>query len=303
MDLNTVRLFAAVAEAGSFTKAGSALGLTTSGVSRALSRLEREVGVRLIQRTTRKLNLTEAGRAYFEQVKGALALIEEAGAGVSEMREEPRGLVRITAPPAMTNALIAMLAEFLGRCPEVRVELLLSQGVEDLVERSIDLAIRVGRLRDSSLVARRVGHMVTALFASRAYIKRRGIPRTPADLSHHNCVLFRSPDGKDVWRLRDGKREFPVEVSGSISVDEIRALHQAVLAGVGVGSISFFARSQMKGLERVLPRYTSGDLPISIVSPSRRLEPARVVLLRDFLAAGLAALPWRGETASASRKS
>lgn len=297
MDLNTIRLFVTVAETGSFTRAGRDLGLTTSGVSRALSRLEQEVGVRLIQRTTRKLNLTESGRAYFEQVKGALALIEEASEGVSEMREDPKGIVRITAPPALTNSLIPILAEFLERYPEVRVEILSSQGIEDLVERSIDLAVRIGRLRDSSLVARRVGHMVTALFATRAYVKRKGMPRTPADLTRHNCVLFRSQNGRDTWRLRDGTREFAVEVTGSISVDEIRALHQAVLAGVGIGSISFFSSSQMKSLVRILPRYIYADLPISIVSPSRRLEPARVVLLRDFLAARLSALPWRGETA------
>lgn len=294
MDLNNTRLFVALAEAGSLTGAGHQLGLTTSGVSRALSRLEHDLGVRLVQRTTRKLNLTEAGRAYFEQVKGALALIEEASASVSEMRDEPSGMVRITAPPAMMTSLIPILGEFFGRYPEVRVDIVSSQGIEDLVERGIDLAIRIGRLRDSSLVARRVGHMITALFATRAYLKRAGTPRTPADLMRHNCVLFRSHNGRDTWHLRDGSREFPVQVEGSISVDEIRTLHQAILAGVGIGSTSLFASTQMKALVRVLPRYTTADLPISIVSPSRRLEPARVVLLRDFLAARLAALRWRG---------
>ncbi len=290
MDLNGVNLFIQVVEADSFTKAAETLRMTTSGVSRALMRLEEDLGVRLIQRTTRKLSLTAPGRAYFNQVRGALALVDEASMAASEMGEEPRGGVRITAPPALVGTLIPFIAEFLQRYPKIRVELSGSQGIADLIEQGLDLAVRVGRLRDSSLIARRVGHLVTGLFASRGYVQRRGRPRKLPDLAKHNCVLFRSQGGKDTWRLRDADREHLVEVTGSLEVDEIPSLHQAILAGIGIGSISFFSRSRMEGLVRILPRYVSADLPVSLVSPSKRLEPARVVLLRDFLAAKLSSL-------------
>jgi DNA-binding transcriptional LysR family regulator len=162
------------------------------------------------------------------------------------------------------------------------------------VSRALDLAVRVGRLSDSSLIARRVGSLVTGLFASREYVARNGQPRRPADLTRHNCVLFRGQGGKATWLLRDGKREYPVEVTGSLEVDDIPSIHQAVTANIGIGIVSFFSSSRIEGLVRILPRYISGELPISLVSPSKRLEPARVVLFRDFLAAKLSALPWRG---------
>ena len=294
MDLNGASLFVRVVEAGSFTKAASELNLTTSGVSRGLARFEESLGVRLIQRTTRRLSLTAAGRSYFEQVRGALAIVAGANAVASEMGEEPRGVVRVTAPPALVGHMIPFVAKFLQQYPKIRIELSSAQGLVDLVEHGLDLAVRVGRLGDSTLIARRVGHLVTALFASRDYVKRHGQPRKPAELARHNCVLFRSQGGRDTWRLSDGEREHLVEVTGSLEVDEIPSLHAAVLAGVGIGSISFFSRARMEGLVRVLPRYTSADLPVSIVAPSKRLEPARVVLLRDFLAAKLSSLPWRG---------
>lgn len=294
MDLNRVSLFSRVVEAGSFTKAATQLGITTSSVSRALQRLEEDLGVRLLQRTTRRLSLTAAGRAYFDQVRGALALLQEAGAAATEMGEEPRGVVRVTIPPSLVNQVIAMLASFQQRYPKIRVELSVAQRVVDLVEESFDLAVRVGPLRDSSLVARRVGTLRSGLFASRDYVRRRGRPQKLADLAKHDCVLFRSHGGKTTWHLRDGERERTIEVTGPLEVDEVPSAHQAVVAGVGIGLMSFFVSARMRGLVRILPRYVSADIPVSLVSPSKRLEPARVVLLRDFLAVHLAALPWRG---------
>lgn len=212
MDLNRVSLFVRVVEAGSFTKAAEEIGITTSGASRALARLEEDLGIRLLQRTTRKLSLTAAGRTYFDQVRGALAQVREASTAASEMGEEPRGNLRVTAPPAMVTVLIPFLAEFLRRYPRISIELLSSQRIEDLVEQSIDLAVRIGRLRDSSLIARRVGRMVTALFDSKRHVKSNGSPNKPSDLAKHNCILFRGHGGKDTWRLSDGTRQVTVEV-------------------------------------------------------------------------------------------
>jgi DNA-binding transcriptional LysR family regulator len=294
MDLNRVSLFVRVVEAGSFTKAAVDLGVTTSSVSRALLRLEEDLGVRLLQRTTRRLNLTAVGSAYFDQVRGALALLQEAGAAASEMGEEPRGVVRVTVPPSLASPLIAMIAEFQKHYPRIRVELSVVQRLVDLVEEGFDLAVRIGPLRDSSLVARRVGTLRSGLFASRAYVRRRGRPQKLADLAKHDCVLFRSRGEKAIWHLHDGERRRTIEVSGPLNVDEIPSAHQAIHAGIGIGFMSFFARSRLHGLVRILPRYASSDIPVSLVAPSKRLEPARVVLLRDFLAAQLTVLPWRG---------
>jgi len=294
MDLNGVNLFVCVVEAGSLTGAAKSLGITTSGVSRALMRLEEELGIRLLQRTTRKLSLTSAGRTYFEQVKGALALVAEASVAAAEMGEQPRGSVRLTAPPALAGLLIGLIAEFQERYPNILVELTCSQGIVDLVEHGLDLALRLGRLRDSSLMARSVGHLVTGLFASRDYIRRRGQPQKPADLAGHNCVLFRGQGGRDTWRLRAANRACTVQVNGSLDVDDIPAAHQAILTGIGIGSISLFSSQRIPGLVRVLPRYIYADLPINLVWPSKRLEPARVVLLREFLATKLSAQRWRG---------
>jgi len=293
MDLNLLAVFVKVVEAGSLTHAAHESAMSTSGVSRALARLEQELGIRLLQRTTRKLSLTSAGRDYFEKVRGALAELNEATLAATNMGDDPRGPVRVTVPPAMTGILIPFLAEFLRRYPKITVELLSAQGIVDLVENGIDLAMRIGRLRDSSLIARRVAHMTTGLYATRGYVRRNGNPAKPEDLGSHNCVLFRARDGKDSWRLRNHDRSVSVEVSGSIQVDEIPSLHQAIQAGIGIGRISFLTSARMKGIVRVLPRYIADDLPISLVSPSRRLEPTRVVLLRDFLAAKLSSLPWR----------
>jgi DNA-binding transcriptional LysR family regulator len=294
MDLNRVSLFVSVVEAGSFTKAAEEIGITTSGVSRALTRLEEDLGVRLLQRTTRKLNLTAAGRAYFNKVRGALAMVEEASQVASETGEEPRGRVRMTAPPAMVGVMIPFLAEFLRRYPEIGIELSSSQQIVDLVEHGIDLALRIGHLRDSSLIAHRVGHMVTGLFASKEYIKGHGRPQKLSDLTRHKCILFRSQHGKDTWRLHAADREVRIEVAGSLEVDDIPSLHHAIVAGMGIGQVSFFSSSRMENLVRVLPQYIFSDLPISLVSPSKRLEPARVVLFREFMAAKLSAVRWRG---------
>ncbi|MGH7841672.1 MAG: LysR family transcriptional regulator [Candidatus Binataceae bacterium] len=294
MDLNRLSLFIRIVETRSFTRAAAELGKTTSSVSRALMRLEQELGVRLLQRTTRKLSLTAVGRAYFDQVRGALARVEEASTSAHAMGEEPRGVVRVTAPPSLASSLIPMVAGFLREYPKIRVELSFFQRTIDLIEEGFDLAIRVGRLGDSSLIARRVGNLRGGLFASREYVRRRGQPQRLADLAKHDCVLFRGQDGKAILRLLDGEREHRVEVTGPFTVDEIPAAHQAVLAGVGIGPISFFVSARMRGLVRILPKYATADIPVSLVSPSKRLEPASVVLMRDFLAAKLTRLSWRG---------
>src|SRR5258706_9382955 len=202
IDLNRIGLFVRVADGGSFTAAARLSGLPKSSVSRAVAALERELAVRLIQRTTRRLQLTEAGRAYYESVSRALAGIEEAAAAMSELQDTPRGQLRITAPPDLGQWLLApTIARFAMRYPDVQVDVSLTQRLVDLVHEGLDLALRVGKLRDSRLVARPLGHIRAGIFAAPRYLKRRGRPRSVGELAEHGCVLFRGVSGRAVWEL------------------------------------------------------------------------------------------------------
>jgi DNA-binding transcriptional LysR family regulator len=285
MDLNRISLFVAVVEARSFSAAARALGVPKSSVSRGVAQLESDLGVRLLQRTTRALHLTDAGHAYFEQVSRALAAVGEATAAVSEMQGTPRGVVRISAPADMPN-LPELLARFAARQPGIHVEAILTSRRVDLVDEGIDLAIRAGPLRDSSLIARRVGIDTMALYASPAYLKKHPAPRRVRDLAQHSCILFRAHDGKARWILTGPRGVESVEVTGPISGDYLQLLVGAALAGAGIASCvsRMCARDLAAGrLVRVLPHHSLGSGPLHVVYPSARFVPQRVVLLREFL--------------------
>jgi DNA-binding transcriptional LysR family regulator len=296
MDLNRIAIFLRVIEAESFTRAASALGLPKSSVSRSVSRLEQDLGVRLVQRTTRKLRLTEAGELYFEQAKRAIAELEEANSAVADMGREARGLVRVTAPVDLGVAVLAdAVAAFAKQHPAIRIELSLTARRVDLVEEKFDLAVRAGALADSSLVARKVGESASGLFASPAYLKGKKRLKAGGDLTAHACVLFRARDGRAVWTLEgpDGTEEVPV--TGAVSVDDLSFVARAVIAGAGIGIIPMFigADAVARGeLVRVLPNYVFKGAPLHVVMPSARYVPARVTLLRDFLVDWLRRVAW-----------
>jgi DNA-binding transcriptional LysR family regulator len=290
-DLNRVSVFVRVVDSGSFTAAAAALGLPKSSVSRSVARLEQELGVRLLQRTTRTLHLTDAGHAYYDRVSRALGGLEEAQAAVSDMQATPRGLVRVTAPIDLGVSMISgLVARFVRQHPEIHVELVLTGRFLNLVDEGIDLAVRAGKLDDSSLVARKVGTLEARLLASPAYLKRRGAPRTVADLARQDCVLFRGRRGEASWELAGPKGIERVDVSGTVSADDLAFVRQLLLAGVGIGLVPWTtcAEDIDRGrLVRVLPEYASPGGPLHIVYPSTRYVPQRVVLLRDFLVQGL----------------
>jgi DNA-binding transcriptional LysR family regulator len=297
MDLNHVAVFARVVELESFTAAAQQLGLPKSSVSRTVSRLEEELGVRLLQRTTRRLHLTDAGQAYFERARAALGSLEEAALAASNLSVEPRGVVRMTAPGDMGLInLPGLIARFVSKYPLVHVEVSLSARRVDLVAEGFDIAVRAGKLQDSSLVARKIGSDTLAIFASPAYLRKRGRPKTLADLAHHDCVLFRAINGKSEWTLTGPQGEESVTVRGPITCDEMGFIQRAVVAGAGIGLLPRIAvRLAPKGSAQaenvqLLPEYsvTGGDL--SVVTPSTRFQPAAVTAFRDFLVAELTRL-------------
>jgi DNA-binding transcriptional LysR family regulator len=291
MDLNLVTAFVGVVEAKSFTGAARALGLPKSSVSRRVTELEKELGVPLLHRTTRKLSLTDAGRAYFEQAGQALAGLEAAAEAASGMDAEPRGTVRVAAPvDVAVMALAGVLEEFSRRYPDIVVDLSLGARKVDLAEDGFDIGIRAGHSSDANLVVRRVGSATLGLYASRGYLERRGQPKELGDLEKHDCVLFRGQSGKAVWRL-DGPHDevSTVEVTGHVSVDEMLFVRQAILAGLGIGLLPSFVKESCQGpkkpdeLERVLPEYGVRGVDLSVVTPTGPRRPRRVTLLRDFL--------------------
>jgi len=295
MDLNQIKMFAAIVERGGFTAAARSLGISKSMVSRALQDLENTLGVRLLQRTTRKLSPTAAGRTYFDSIRGALGHLEEASGIVAGMNREPQGLVRLTAPDLGGLLLVRIISEF-GAChPKIRIELSLTARVVDLVEEGFDLALRSGRLRSSSLIARRIGTQVSGLCASQHYLRRRGNPGSLRELAEHDCVVIQRPEpsegGGAVWNLLKNNRRESVKVSGMLVVDDLTAACEAIRLGLGIGFIPRFP-GLTDGLVRILPQYSSPPVPVSVVWPSRRLEPARVVLFRDFLIAALLKVHW-----------
>src|SRR5450432_3748982 len=192
MDLNHVAVFIRVVELESFTAAAKQLGLPKSSVSRTVTRLEEDLGVRLLQRTTRTLHLTEAGHAYYERARVALTGLEEAASAATDMSTVPRGVVRVTAPGDLGVLNLADIVWRFSRAyPLVHIELSLSSRFVDLVAEGFDLAVRAGKLTDSTLIARKIGSDSLGIFAAQSYLKRRGRPKAFSALTEHDCVLFR----------------------------------------------------------------------------------------------------------------
>jgi DNA-binding transcriptional LysR family regulator len=290
VDLNRITVFSRVVEAGSFTAAAGVLGVQKSSVSRSVAALEEELGIRLLQRTTRKLSLTDAGRAYYDRARDALASLDEARQAASSLGTEPRGVVRVTAPVDLVGDLGAVTSEFLGAHPAVRVEMFLTARFVDLVKEGFDLAVRAGPLTDSSLLARKLPDVEHALFAAPAYLARAGRPRRVEDLARHECVLHRAGGGTARWRLTGPHGVEEVTVQGRVDTDEFAFVRAVVVAGFGIAlaPVTLCGPLAKRGeLERVLPRYGRPAAPVHIVWPSRQFEPAAVTLYRDAMAAHL----------------
>jgi DNA-binding transcriptional LysR family regulator len=291
-DLNRALTFVRVVESGSFTQAALALGLPKSSVSRSVAELERSLGVRLLQRTTRKLHLTDAGRIYFDKAQIAVRLLTDAESRVAELGTETRGSVRLSLPPDLGDNLFGpIVTDFSREHPKVNVEVLVSSRRVDLVQEGIDLAVRGGPLEDSSLVAQKVGTSDLALYASREYVKAKGTPKTLADLAEHECVLYRER-GSARWTLSGPNGDESVIVRGSISSDDMVFVYGAIASGAGISLVPVFRGCTR--LLRVLPEYAIRGAPVHVVTPSVRHESAAVAAFREYLVKRLSSLSFSG---------
>ena len=282
--LTAMRGFVETVDRGSLTAAAAALDRSLPTMVRNLAALESELGVRLLRRTTRRMSLTPEGSAYLDRCRRILADIEEAELALGRGRREPRGRLRMTAPVRFGEMHVApAVVAVLERVPRVQVELLLLDRVADLVDEGIDLALRIGHLADSSLVAVPVGQVRRVVCASPALLAAMGIPARPEELARRPCVLFRGIAPGSRWRFRDGERELSVDVAGGFSSNQVTAALQACEAGLGFGLfLSYQADPALQAgrLQRVLHAFEPPPLPVSLVHADARLVSHR---LRSFL--------------------
>jgi DNA-binding transcriptional LysR family regulator len=293
LDLNQVTAFVRVMESGSFTAAARELGLPKSSVSRRVSALETALRVRLLQRSTRQLVLTEAGRLYFERARAALRGLSDANVAVTDLSHEIAGPIRFTAGGDNTGLIAGLLAEFLTRHPKIQIDVVMTPRRVDLVAEGFDLALRAGPLVDSALIARRLGRTELGLFASPGYLRKAGRPKNVADLARHRFVLFGEPHDRGHLRLTGPDGEESVRVQGPLVVHDMSFAVDAIATGIGIGLIPDMylgwmikggMRSGGRDLVRLLPDHGVVGSELSLVSPSTAYEPTRVGLLRDFLA-------------------
>ena len=285
VDLNHVDTFVRVVEAQSFTAAAQGLDVPKSTVSRRVSSLEAALGVRLLRRTTRKLSLTDAGAAFYARVSAALVSMYEASTVARDSDAEPRGTVRMTAPVDL-EPLALILAGFSRLYPSIYVDVVLTGRRVDMVEEGFDLAVRAGKMNDSSLVARRVAAGETKLFASPSYIAKEGTPKKVGDLASHAFVLFRSRHAEMEIELSGPRGPEAFVAKGSINADDYAFVRQVVVAGAGIALMpALNCRPQVlaKELVPILPRYSQATGNLFIVYPSARHLPQRVAVLRDHL--------------------
>jgi DNA-binding transcriptional LysR family regulator len=289
--LRAMTAFVAIVDGGSLTAAAVALGTSLPSVVRTLAALERDLGVRLLNRTTRRLHLTDEGAQYLDQCRAVLAAIRDAEAALAARRVEPQGRLAVTASVLFGRRhVVPIVNAFAFRHPGVSVELLLLDRVVNMIEEGLDVGIRIGHLADSSLVALPVGRVRRVVCASPAYLRRHGVPRTVADIARHRCVHFTAIAANSEWRLRDGRRTVIVPVASRIVCNQADAAIDACAAGLGLGSFLSYQvapRVAAKELRYVLEEFEAEPLPINVIYPHSRLQSARVRAFVDACVAGL----------------
>ncbi|HZP91929.1 MAG TPA: LysR family transcriptional regulator [Burkholderiales bacterium] len=288
--LDGLATFVAVARAKSFTAAAGELEVTPPAVSQAVRQLEQRLGVRLFNRTTRSVGLTEAGARLLERVGPALAELDEAASLVAELRDRPAGLLRInTSRVAFATLIRPHLGDFLRAYPEIRVEIRVDEGFADIVGQEFDAGIRLGEVVERDMIGVPLGKDVQVVVAgSPAYFDRYGVPKTIADLKRHNCVRYSFPTSGGIyrWEFVDDGKPVEVEVSGSLTVNDSVLMTEAALDGIGLAyTFESHAAAHLAAgrLKSVLKRFCPGYPGFYLYYPSRRQLPLKLKLFVDFL--------------------
>lgn len=292
LDIDDVAVFVRIVDAGGITAAAVAMHLPKSSVSRRLARLERHLGTRLLDRTTRSVTPTEAGQEFYVRVAPALAEVRDAAGAAFDARETPRGTVRMSAPPDIgVEVLPLLLAGFVADHPEVRLEIDFSVVPAGPGRTDFDLALCVGRPAERGLTSVKLQDMAFRMYASPAYLERAGTPATDADLVRHDCVLFRADGGRSRWLLHhrggpDAGPPMDVVVRGPLATNDISFVRRAAVAGAGVALLPRLVgeRAVANGrLSAVLGDYETVSSPLYLALPARAHVPLAVRALRDHL--------------------
>lgn len=297
-DLNQVYVFTKVVEEGSFTGAAQLLAMPKSTVSLKVSQLEERLGVRLLQRTTRSLRLTDDGEAFYDRCQIIIADLENAEADAKERGNQPRGRFRITVPVALAeNCVGRWAAEYALEYPNVRLEMVAEDRPVNLVEEGFDLALRGGDLHDSSLIAKRLGSSPVGFYASPQYLAEHGVPKQPRDLAQHDCIPWSAHGILRSWTLHKigARKAISIAISPRIHANNLSIAAEAAKAGLGVTPLPGFVAAEATAsglLKQVLPSWITSDGALSAVYPSTRHLSLRVRTMIDFLTVRLRDEAW-----------
>jgi DNA-binding transcriptional LysR family regulator len=288
-NLNEILVFIAVVDAGSFIAGGQSMGLTRSAAGKAVVRLEDRLGVRLLNRTTRTLSLTDEGRVFYARALQILAAVDDAEASVAGPVGTPRGLLRLTVPDAFGRlVLLPLLQKYLEAWPDVQIEVSFTDRLADIVEEGFDLAVRIGSVNsDKQLVSRVVARYKAMLCAAPSYLAEHGEPLSIDALAGHHCLFFSSRTRRQSWRFRDDQGSW-IKAPGRsrLRLDSGEAIRDAAVAGLGIALLPDFLVAQdldAGRLQQVLPDLEAGDVEIVTIYPSKRLLEPRVRRFIDLL--------------------
>ncbi|MGH8809341.1 MAG: LysR family transcriptional regulator [Noviherbaspirillum sp.] len=284
-----MKVFAAVVDTGSFAAASDRLDMSRAMTSKYVAHLEEHLGTRLLQRTTRKLTLTESGATYYDRCVQILADISEAEEGALHHTEAPRGTLRMTMPVSFGILHMGpLVAGYLKQYPDVKVDIVLTDRRVDLLEEGLDLALRIGALSESGMIAKKLASDRVVICGAPDYLKRHGVPKTPSDLAHHNCLSYSYAASGDEWKMSGPDGAHAVKVSGSLRATNGDMVKLAALAGVGLMRQPMFLCSddlRAGRLVEVLTGYKSAELGIYAVYPIRKHLSAKVRTFVDYIAA------------------
>jgi DNA-binding transcriptional LysR family regulator len=297
-EISDLRTFVRVIERGGFAAASKDLGLTPSAVSKLITRLEDRLGVRLLHRTTRRLALTPEGEIYHLRARDVLAALDDAEAEVSRAGQRPRGRLRVSCVTAFAlHQLAPALPDFFARCPEVELELAVTDRVVDLLAQNADVGVRTGSIGDASLVARKIAEITRALYASPGYLARRGVPRSPDQLREHDCIVLSHIPSSHRWPFHAGSKVEVVDITSRVVVDSGEAALRLAIAGGGITRLADLIVAEAVREGRLEPVLTESHLaepvPLSAVYPQGRHRMPKVRAFLDFLVERFSHAPWR----------
>jgi DNA-binding transcriptional LysR family regulator len=278
--LNAMATFVRIVDRGSLTAAAHGLDTSVPSVVRILAALERYLGVRLLNRTTRRLHLTDEGAQYLDHCRTILAAVQDFELGLTSRQAQPRGRLSVTSSVLFGRRYVAPIAaDFIGRYPEVTADLLFVDRVVSLLDEGIDVAVRIGHLRDSSLVATRVGAVRRVVCASPQYLQRHGTPQKPADITSHACVRHTGLAPRSEWQFHAGRRDIAIPVNAIMTFNEIDSALAACTQGIGLGMFLSYQAAPGRNsgeLQYVLEDFETEPLPVHVVYPQTRLMSTRV---------------------------